>query len=177
MHGERWPVLLALLFAALALVQTLRLAWLRGAPARRLALARRAGREGERAARALVERAGYCIEAHQPELEWTIVCDGAPFPVALRADLIVSRAGRRFVAEIKNGASAGRLDLPATRRQLLEYAVAYAVDGALLVDIAAQRVHEVEFGLPAARSSGSALLVSALVLSIAGACAWLYFTA
>lgn len=172
MQVDRWPSLLALLFAAVALVQTVRLAWVRGAPGRRLALARKAGRAGERAAGALLEREGYRIDARQPALEWTIRCDGAPLPIVLRADLIVSRAGRRFVAEVKNGADAGRLDLPATRRQLLEYAVAYGADGALLVDVAGQRVHEVEFGLPAARSGGSALPVLALALLLAAGCCW-----
>ena len=33
----------------------------------------------------------------------------------------------------------------ATRRQLLEYALAYDVDGVLLVDMTAGRLHQVEF--------------------------------
>src|SRR3954469_6957145 len=101
MLAGRLPWIVAGLFAALALLQTLRFAWLRAAPRRRLLRARKRGQDGERAALALMERNGYAIEALQPEVEWTIVCDGEPQNVALRADMLVSRAGRIFVAEVK----------------------------------------------------------------------------
>jgi hypothetical protein len=163
-----WALVAAL--ALLVLLQSLRLAIVRGAAARRLALARKRGREGERAALALIERAGYRIEALQPALEWSIVCDGEPLPIALRADMLVSRAGRRFVAEVKTGAGASRLETPTTRRQLLEYSIAYGVDGALLVDMERDCVHEVSFpSAPPRGGQGGRLLAALLVL----ASAWL----
>jgi hypothetical protein len=160
--------IVAACFAALALLQTMRLAWLRGAARRRLEHARRRGREGERAALALMERNGYCIDALQPELQWTIVCDGEPHSVALRADMLVSRAGRTFVAEVKTGEGAPRLQTPGTRRQLLEYSVAYAVDGVLLVDVESARIHEVRFPRVAARggSSGGLVWVAAALIGV-----------
>jgi hypothetical protein len=100
-----------------------------------------------------------------------VVCDGEPQAIELRADLLVSRAGRRFVAEVKTGASAPRLQTPATRRQLLEYSVAYDADGVLLVDIDAQRIHEVRFPHARGRDTASAKWVWA-ALAFAAALVW-----
>ena len=62
-----------------------------------------------------------------------------------RADLLVERDGRLYVADVKSGALATDPTLPATRRQLLEYLLAYEVDGALLVDMEARQIREVVF--------------------------------
>jgi hypothetical protein len=148
-----WAAAAALLL--ILLVQTARLAWLRGEPSRRLERARRRGSAGERRATALLEHHGFRIDAVQPATEWTILCDGEPHPVALRADLLVSRDGQSFIAEIKTGECA-ELETAATRRQLLEYSVAYAVDGVLLVDVEAGRVQEIAFPSVAAASAPSA---------------------
>jgi hypothetical protein len=100
---------------------------------------------GETAAEAVLARAGFRIDAVQPEQTWTIGVDGVPHDVALRADLLVSRGGRRYVAEVKTGDRAPSVTTAATRRQLLEYAIAYDADGVLLVDMEARRVVEVSF--------------------------------
>jgi hypothetical protein len=55
------------------------------------------------------------------------------------------------VAEVKTGTLAPRIETATTRRQLLEYRVAFAVDGVLLVDADAGTVRRVEFPLPLAR--------------------------
>jgi hypothetical protein len=158
-----WVAAAALLL--LLLVQTARLAWLRGAPGRRLSRARSRGSAGERRAVALLEDHGYRIDAVQPAIEWTILCDDQPRSVALRADLLVSRDGRSFIAEIKTGDCA-ELDTATTRRQLLEYSVAYAVDGVLLVDMEAERIQQIAFPrAPDARRSSAWLWVAAVLLS------------
>jgi hypothetical protein len=61
---------------------------------------------------------------------------------------VVAGGGLRYVAEVKTGAFAPRLETAATRRQLLEYRIAFDVDGVLLVDADAERVRLVEFPLP-----------------------------
>jgi len=111
---------------------------------------RRANRAvaGEHEAEGLLTRAGYQIDARQAQLTWTFTCDDSPLEVELRADLLVTREGRRYVAEVKTGELAPQLTNASTRRQLLEYRVAYDVDGALLVDMESERVTEVEFPLP-----------------------------
>ena len=142
-----------------ALVQTLRLAIARWLPARRLRLARERGAEGEVRAEALLRRLGYAIVARQAALSYGVSIDGEPRSIDLRADFLVERDRRLFVAEVKTGRLAPRLETSATRRQLLEYRVAFDTAGVLLVDVDAGRVHAVEFPLPAARKAPGARLV------------------
>lgn len=107
-------------------------------------------RKVERQAARVLEGAGYTVLGRQIETSYTILVDGNPTEVALRADYLVSRGGRQFVAEVKAGDVAPRLDTATTRRQLLEYLVAFQVDGVLLVDGEQGQVHEVTF--PMSRS-------------------------
>jgi hypothetical protein len=133
----------------LALVQTLRL-WARAvAQRRRLALQTARAVAGEAAAERLLARAGYRVQERQASGSWSVRVDGEERAVALRADFIVTRRGRRYVAEVKTGEEAPHIAAPATRRQLLEYRCAFGVEGVLLVDAEAGRVHAVEFKLPA----------------------------
>jgi len=46
---------------------------------------------------------------------------------------------------VKTGAHAPRIETSATRRQILEYRVAFDVDGVVLVDAEAGSVHEITF--------------------------------
>lgn len=105
-------------------------------------VARRAEEEAERA----LERLGYVVEARQVHQTFDLWIDGAPVEVWCRADLLVRRRRRRYVAEVKTGRVADPTH-PDTRRQLLEYQLAFGVDGVLLVDMAERRVLEVGFPL------------------------------
>jgi hypothetical protein len=162
---------IALAVAAMlaALVQTARIVWARAS--RRWALRRQADRakHGEARAEVLLRAAGYSIVARQAVGSWTVLSNGAPFAVDLRADYLVSRDRRRFVAEVKTGRLAPRLDTAATRRQLLEYRFAFDVDGVLLVDADAERVSSIEFGAPAARTGRSAFSPAWLLALVIGA--------
>jgi hypothetical protein len=102
---------------------------------------------GESAAEHLLARAGYDVVDRQVALTWWIRCDDVDHAVELRADLLVERGGLAFVAEVKTGEAAPRLTTAATRRQLLEYRVAYGVDGVLLVDADRGTIQRVEFPL------------------------------
>ncbi len=93
----------------------------------------------------MLEELGYTVQGRQIETRYTLLVDGEPTEIPLRADYLVSRNGRQFVAEVKSGSVAPRLDTAATRRQLLEYLVAFQVDGVLLVDGEQRQVHEVTF--------------------------------
>ena len=62
-----------------------------------------------------------------------------------RVDLLVVRHGKRFAVDVKTGDIAPDPRHPATRRQLLEYLLAFEVDGVLLVDMRARRIHEIAF--------------------------------
>jgi hypothetical protein len=118
-------------------------AWSRARRRRRHRRALRAERDAER----LLVTRGYRIEERQATTAWTVRCDDTPVAVELRADLIVARGGRRFVAEVKTGLVAPRVESANTRRQLLEYAAAYDVDGVLLVDMETEAIQRVAFGL------------------------------
>jgi hypothetical protein len=123
---------------------------------------------GERDAEELLRSLGYTIEARQAPALWTVVCDGVGHDIGLRADLLVRRGRARFVAEVKTGKVAPRLTTSATRRQLLEYRVAYDVDGVLLVDVEAGRVRDVEFPLAATRPGPRLGTILAALLTGAG---------
>jgi hypothetical protein len=112
---------------------------------RRRQWSRAQGAEAE--APRLLERLGYNVLGAQVEGSYSLVVDGEPMNVPLRADYLVTRRGRRYIAEVKSGKAAPRLSTAATRRQLLEYLVAFEVDGVLLVDGEERRVHEVQFPL------------------------------
>ncbi len=114
---------------------------------------RRARRRGARAVRgevgaiALLEEAGYRVVGRQVRATWVPLVDGEPFPIELRADYVVELDGERLVAEVKTGEAAPNLSTAATRRQLLEYRVAFGVDGVLLVCPERGAIHRVEFPL------------------------------
>ena len=136
-------VLAALLVWNLASVRLTRLRRRLGIRARQ----RRAQR-GERNAVRLLARRGYEVEAAQVTHGYQLWCDGESHAVQVRADYLVYQGGRRYLAEVKTGAEAPRLTSAATRRQLLEYAHAYDVDGILLVDMEEGRVRTVTFPSP-----------------------------
>lgn len=142
LSGERIALVLlalALLFAALG--------WWRAT--------RRVGREnrarqvrafaGESAAEALLAAHGFRIVDRQVTARFEMTVDGEPVVVTNRCDLLVERGGSTFVADVKTGVRATDPTHPATRRQLLEYALVHEADGVLLVDMEADRVVEVDF--------------------------------
>ena len=110
--------------------------------------------QAEEDARGLLQRHGYEVLDDQAQHTWTIRLNGEPHEVAMRADYLVRRRGKRYVAEVKSGRLAPRISTAATRRQLLEYLIAYPVAGVLLVDMEDEQIYEVTFpDLPAARPS------------------------
>ena len=136
-------VLLALLLA-LVLVVVLYAAQARWRTYRRRRTAALA-RQGERRAVALLEARGYAIEAEQPTQPWPVLADERRYTITLRADYLVRYAGQRFVAEVKTGDLVASIRHGPTRRQLLEYQLAYAVAGVVLVDVRAGSVRRVRF--------------------------------
>jgi hypothetical protein len=165
---ESW-IVLAAAGGGLAFVQTARL-WWRGASLRwRLRDQSERAAIGEQRAEKLLRKAGYRLEARQVTRRWPVLVDGAPHEVTLRADFVVTRGRRRFVAEVKTGEDAPEIAAPATRRQLLEYRCAFGVDGVLLVDAEQKRVHAVDFALPNASSSLRAAYVALLAGLMLGA--------
>jgi hypothetical protein len=127
--------------------------------------------EGEQTAVALLEHAGYAVLERQVAGSWTVRADGEPVTFGLRADYLVSRDGRRYIAEVKTGRLAPRLSHGPTRRQLLEYAAAFDVEGVILVDadgetlthVDLERLARVGTSSPRAEGAGVSRRVVAIV--------------
>lgn len=177
LHDVPPEVLLVLLgaFVLLALVQSARLAWQGFWRRRSIIIRRERGAAGEVRAENLLRDCGFGILGRQVAVSYAVHIDGEPVSIDLRADYLVSYGDKRYVAEVKTGRAAPRIDTSATRRQLLEYRIAFDVDGVLLVDAEAERVHAVEFPLglsEAPRPSRLAWLLSGLVFGLV--LAWVF---
>ncbi len=135
----------ALLAIAFAVAQAVGGAWARRARRSRiLARVARAG-EGEALAAAQLEALGFEVFGAQVSTEYPVSVDGEVTLAQVRADYVVRKDGATYVVEVKTGAVAPRIGTTATRRQLLEYRVAFDVDGVLLLDAEAGRLHSVMF--------------------------------
>ncbi|MEN8150886.1 MAG: hypothetical protein ABFS86_13775 [Planctomycetota bacterium] len=112
---------------------------------RRIGRHRRMGRRGEARALKLLRRAGYRVLDTEVAASGRVRVDGNSVDYRVRADAIVRRRFRRYVAEFKGGAESAAITNRATRRQLLEYAFLFDVAGVILVDASRGRVHRIEF--------------------------------
>jgi Holliday junction resolvase-like predicted endonuclease len=127
------------------------------------------GQRGEAQAERLLRALGYRVLGRHVRRRYGFAVDGAQDEVEVIADLLVERDGTRLVAEVKTGKWGTRLAHAETRRQLLEYQLAFAVPGILLVDIEAGRVHEVTFPWSPPRSAGAGRVRLALSVSVIAA--------
>jgi hypothetical protein len=102
-------------------------------------------RQREALAGQLLEDAGYIILASQVTAPCPIDQDGVRRVADVRADYLVERRGRTWIAEAKSGPRATDPTERNTRRQLLEYAITYDVAGVLLVDAETGRISKITF--------------------------------
>jgi hypothetical protein len=139
-----------IVFGLVAIVAAVIALWL-AAGLRRWRGSRRAKRRaaragaGEDAAALLLVDAGFTIVERQARVMWAPLVDGEPVLMELRADYLVEAGDELLVAEVKTGDEAPSVETAATRRQLLEYHVAFAVDGVLLVCPERGSIHRVVF--------------------------------
>lgn len=139
-----WVVVLgALLLLAIGFWVGIRLA--RWVLRYRVGRTRRVGAKAEAHALRLLERAGYRVIETQPTAPGSLLVDGEPQDYVVRADALVRRRRRLYVAEFKGGPASSTVTNRDTRRQLLEYAMLFDVDGVLLVDAEAGHIHDVRF--------------------------------
>jgi Holliday junction resolvase len=159
---REWLALVALAALLLLLRQALK-EW---AARWRLRRRMRRARQGEREAPSWLEALGYAVVGSQVSGGYTLSVDGESTAINVRADFIVERAGVRYVAEVKTGQAAPRIQNQATRRQLLEYRMAFAVDGVLLIDAETRRVHVVCFPPGLVETAEPARLLGWLVATL-----------
>lgn len=123
----------------------MRLYFVRRVPARRMDRHRAMGEDAERRALSFLKKHNYRVVSEQRAGTYAVLIDDSPAQIVLRADFIVEKRGRRYVAEVKSGAQSAKVTERATRRQLLEYLLAFDVEGVLLVDMHDARIKRVEF--------------------------------
>jgi glutamate/tyrosine decarboxylase-like PLP-dependent enzyme len=137
--SDQGLLVLGILIGVVAL--WLALAWYKRHKYRKIS---KRGRQGEADAETLLERLGYTIISRQERGTVRFTVDGQVHESTDRADLIVAKKGRTYVAEVKTGAQAN-VDLPHVRRQLFEYSHVFETDGILFVDMNTRSVSEVSF--------------------------------
>jgi Holliday junction resolvase len=127
------------------------------------------GAAGERDAIVILEREGFVIEAAQVAGSYELAVDRSRVVVPVRADYLVVRNGTRWVAEVKTGRLAPRIETPATRRQLLEYQLAFGAAGVILVDADDGTLRTVVFDLGTERPRSVAVpwVLAALAVAVA----------
>jgi hypothetical protein len=135
------------LFLALGLLVGLALA--RRKVAGRAARSRKLGERGRKKALKLLRRYRFEVLDTEVTAPGLVQVDSRLEEYIVRADALVCRKRRTYVAEFKGGPASASLRDRATRRQLLEYSCVFGVDGVLLVDADAGRVHYVRFVSPA----------------------------
>jgi hypothetical protein len=133
---------LAIALAAFVVLVVMVRAWLRSA---RVHARSARAYAGEKEAASILRARGYAILGAQVVTEYPVQIDGVTIAMGLRADYLVSKNGARFIAEVKTGTHAPRIDTASTRRQLLEYELAFDVDGVLLVNADTERIHTIAF--------------------------------
>ncbi len=163
----------AVLALAVALVQAVASLLTRWARRRRASVRMARAVAGEERAPALLAERGFEVIGAQVVVEHAVRIDERVVAVPLRADYLATRDGARYVVEVKTGAHAPRIETSATRRQILEYRVAFDVDGVVLVDAEAGSVHEItfpaldRFGAPASGTSRGWPIVALAVAAMA----------
>lgn len=104
-------------------------------------------RKSEIAAIRFLEDRGYTITGMQEKKTIVTWVDKTPHYNNLRVDFIAHKKGKVYIAEVKTGQTAPHPTLADTRRQLLEYYLAYQPDGILLVDMEKQALREIAFSV------------------------------
>lgn len=130
------------------------------------------GRRGEDEAEAELRRRFLRVVRH-PRREQRLWIDGTAQPYELAPDFVVGTTRRPIVIEVKSGKARDPRD-PATRRQLLEYALAFGARRIGLYDARERVLQWIEFDLLKRRNGarGLALFLAGLLVGAALARAW-----
>ena len=83
-------------------------------------LYKRKGKKAEQKAIKLLKKKGYKIESFQTTAKGKLLQDNKTVSFLIRADLIVSKDKKKFIAVVKSGKTAS-IEAINNRRQLLEY--------------------------------------------------------
>lgn len=104
-------------------------------------------KKSEHRAVKFLENKGYQILDFQKKCFYTLYIDNKPYKIEVKADLIVKKGNKNFVAEVKTGEKVTSPKYTGTRRQLLEYYMAYRPDGLILVDMERQKIRTIKYSI------------------------------
>ena len=127
----------------------------------------RGAKRSEQKAAQLLERDGFKIISRQPTASSLTYIDGKPHTTTIRADFKAKKGWRTYVVEVKSGRTATRLNAK-TRRQLLEYQLAFRVNSILLVDMNKKKWREISFRWPSGRTNMLSTAMAVIVAFILG---------
>ena len=105
---------------------------------------KRRGRKAEQKAIKLLKKNGYKIESFQTTAKGKLLQDDETVSFFIRADLIVSKDKKKFIAEVKSGKAASIEEIN-TRRQLLEYSKVFNNKNLILIDTEKNKIKKIEF--------------------------------
>ena len=107
-------------------------------------LYKRNGKKAEKKAIKLLKKNGYKIESFQTTAKGKLLQDNEIVNFFIRADLIVSKDKKKFIAEVKSGKAASIEEIN-TRRQLLEYSKVFNNKNLILIDTEKNKIKKIEF--------------------------------
>lgn len=126
-------------------------------------------RKAEGRALKFLTASGYEILDVQKRVPFVTFVDGKPYKNSIQADYVVTKAGCRYVVEVKTGEEATQVTNTQTRRQLLEYFLIYRPDGILLLDMERQVIREVNFQVDLPLwSKGPSFMIYLMVFALGG---------
>ena len=102
-------------------------------------------RLAEKEAGKLLQKKGYTIVDIQKSKPILITIGDKIHRYFIRIDYLVRKKGKVYVVEVKNGEKNSYITNRDTRRQMLEYFLAYQPNGILLLNMKNKRISEVKF--------------------------------
>ncbi|WP_274964091.1 MULTISPECIES: hypothetical protein [Tepidanaerobacter] len=128
-------------------------------------------RKSEFKAIEFVESKGFEIVDLQSEREYILSVDGKPHKITVRADMIIKKGNKIYIAEVKSGKKVTSPKHSGTRRQLLEYFMVYRPHGLILIDMERKKIRTVEYSILQVKNSGLSYikrLIFYFILLLAG---------
>lgn len=99
---------------------------------------------GEKKGEKLLVKNGYDIIEEQVSGSVEYFINGEKYESTVRADFLVVKAGKYYIAEIKTGKQAN-ISLPSVRRQMMEYQHVFEPEAILFVNMEDETIEEVSF--------------------------------
>jgi Holliday junction resolvase-like predicted endonuclease len=105
-------------------------------------------KRAEKTAEKWLKRNGFQITEKQQSRPLIIQTGKIRHRYLIRTDFLVRKGGRKYIVEVKSGQKNSHITNRDTRRQLLEYFLAYQSYGIILFDMEHKKFSEIKFLLP-----------------------------